>query len=86
MKKILPNDPLMAELRKKYPKRGANPKPGEDLDTWAEKYVGNVRKYCTDAEQMIRNKLPIDLICKKTGLRKETVEILYPRSSKKEAN
>lgn len=86
MKKILPNDPLMTELRKKYPKRGINPKPGGDLDDWAEKYVGNVRKNCTDAEQMIRNKLPIDLICKKTGLRKETVEILYPRSSKKEAN
>ena len=33
------NDPLMLELRKKYPKQGPDPKKGEDLNQWAIRFL-----------------------------------------------
>lgn len=37
------NDPLILELRKKYPKQGPDPKPKEPLDQWAERFLEWVR-------------------------------------------
>lgn len=38
------NDPIMIELRKKHPKQGPDPRPGEPLDKWAERYIEYVHK------------------------------------------
>ena len=38
------NDPVIVELRKKHPKQGPDPKPGEPLNEWAERYMEYVRK------------------------------------------
>lgn len=38
------DDPLMLELRERYPKQGPDPEPGEPLDHWAERYMEYVRK------------------------------------------
>lgn len=43
-KKIFDNDPLIEELRERYPKNGPDPEPGEPLDQWAERYLEYVRK------------------------------------------
>lgn len=82
--KKLPDDPCIISLRKKYPTRGQNPKPGQDIDEWAYKYISDLLKKTKQANHLIREKVPIDDICKRTGLRKETVEFLYPSSRKKE--
>lgn len=37
------NDPIILELRKKYPKSGPDPEPGEDINHWAERYLKYVR-------------------------------------------
>ena len=44
MNKSLKDDPLMVELRKQHPKSGPDPKPGESLDIWAERYMKYVRE------------------------------------------
>lgn len=33
------NDPVVLELRKRYPKQGPDPKPGEPLDRWAKRFL-----------------------------------------------
>lgn len=38
------DDPLMLELRKKHPKQGPDPKPGEKIEIWAQRYMDYVRK------------------------------------------
>lgn len=38
------SDPVIIELRKQHPKQGPDPKPGESLDKWAERYMEYVRK------------------------------------------
>lgn len=38
------NDPVIVELRKKHPKQGPDPKSGEPLNEWAERYMEYVRK------------------------------------------
>ena len=38
------NDPIILELREKYPKNGPDPEPGEDINHWAERYLEYVRK------------------------------------------
>ena len=38
------NDPIICDLRKRYPKKGPDPKPGEDINKWAERYMEYVRK------------------------------------------
>lgn len=83
--KKLPDDPLMKMLRAKYPKHGPDPKPGEDLDRWTERFLNQLRPKEDMATRMIKEKASIDDICKATGLRKETVKILNPSSRKKEA-
>ena len=44
MEKSLNNEPFMVDLRKRHPKQGPDPKPGEPLDKWAERYMAYVRK------------------------------------------
>ena len=44
MNNILSDDPVMIELRKKYPKQGPDPKPGETLDEWAKRYIQYIRE------------------------------------------
>ena len=46
MNRELKDDPLMEELRKKHPKSGPDPLPGEDLNVWAERYMRYVRDKC----------------------------------------
>lgn len=70
---------LLDKLRSKYPKKGPN--PGKDINEWARKYMDQIGKKVMAAETLIRQKLPTEDICKKTGLKMESVESL--RSSKK---
>ncbi len=44
MNKDFNNDPIIQDLRKKHKKQGPDPKPGEPLDRWAERYLEYVRK------------------------------------------
>lgn len=44
MDKTFNHDPLIVELRKRYPKKGPNPHSGESLDHWAERFLEYVRK------------------------------------------
>lgn len=37
------NDPVILELRERYPKSGPDPLPGENLDAWAERFMEYVR-------------------------------------------
>ena len=43
-RQLLKDDPLMAELRERYPKSGPDPLPGESLEDWAERFMDYVRK------------------------------------------
>lgn len=38
------DDPIIAELRKKHPKQGPDPRPGEPFDKWAERFMNYIRK------------------------------------------
>lgn len=38
------NDLVIAELRKRYPKNGPDPKPSESMEHWGERYIEYVRK------------------------------------------
>ena len=40
----LKENPFIADLRKKHPKSGPDPLPGESLDIWAERYMKYVRE------------------------------------------
>ena len=52
MSKVFDDDPLFEDLRKKHPKSGPDPKPGESLDIWAERYIQYVRiKHGTEEEK-----------------------------------
>lgn len=44
MNKNFNNDPIIQDLRKKHKKQGPDPKPGEPLNQWAERYLEYVRK------------------------------------------
>ena len=44
MSKQFDNDPLMIELRKKYPKQGPDPKKCEPLDQWAIRFLEWVKE------------------------------------------
>jgi hypothetical protein len=44
MNKDFDNDPIVKALREKHKKQGPDPKPGESLDKWAERYMEYVRK------------------------------------------
>lgn len=44
MSQKLNDEPFIIELREKHPKQGPDPKPGEPLDKWAERYMEYVRK------------------------------------------
>lgn len=44
MSQKLKDEPFIIELRKKHPKQGPDPKPGEPLDKWAERYMSYVRQ------------------------------------------
>ena len=44
MSQKLNDEPFIIELRKKHPKQGPDPKPGEPLDKWAERYMEYVRR------------------------------------------
>ena len=44
MANLLKDDPLMEKLRREHPKSGPDPKPGESLDIWAERYMKYVRE------------------------------------------
>ena len=48
MNKAFNNDPVINQLRKQYPKQGPDPKPGENLDHWAERYLEYVREKYKD--------------------------------------
>ena len=43
MNETIKDDPLMVELRKRHPKSGPDPKRGESLEIWAERYMKYVR-------------------------------------------
>lgn len=72
---------IMETLRKKYPKRGRN--PGKDLDIWARNYMDDISHKIDEAEKLLKTDIPIDYICTRTGLRKETVESLQTQKNKK---
>lgn len=38
------DDPIITELRKKHPKQGPDPKQGEPIDKWAERFMNYIRK------------------------------------------
>lgn len=44
MRKVFDDDPIILDLRERYPKRGPNPRPGESLDDWAERFLAYLRK------------------------------------------
>lgn len=44
MNKKFGGDPIIEALRASHPKQGPDPKPGEPLDQWAERYLEYVRK------------------------------------------
>lgn len=44
MNKKFDDDPVIMRLRKQHTKQGPDPKPGEPLDKWAERYMEYVRK------------------------------------------
>lgn len=46
--KAFDNDPMIAELRKKYPKQGPDPEPGESMEHWAKRYLEYVREKYKD--------------------------------------
>lgn len=77
----LKDDPLVKDLRKRYPKKG--PEPGKDLNKWAEDYTNGISRDVQRAERLIHQKVPIEEICKQTGLQKDTIESLYSTSKKK---
>ena len=39
MNKMFNGDPIIEDLRKRYPKRGPDPKPNESMEQWAERYM-----------------------------------------------
>lgn len=73
---------LMGKLRSKYPKSG--PDPGRDINEWARKHMDQIGKKVMAAEALIRQKLPTEDICKKTGLKRESVESLRSPKKRKE--
>ena len=44
MNKKFNDDPVIMRLRKQHIKQGPDPKPGETLDIWAERYMKYVRE------------------------------------------
>ena len=76
------SDPLMEELHKKYKSKGLNPKPNENLDHWAEKYMLDISNKVSKATRLIHKKVPIEDICKETGLNRESIESLYSKKKK----
>jgi len=42
--KMFDKDPFMVQLRKDHPKQGPNPRPGESMEHWAERYMVYVRE------------------------------------------
>lgn len=42
--KLFDNDPIMLKLRDEHPKQGPDPKPGESLEHWAERYMVYIRR------------------------------------------
>lgn len=82
--KRLPNDPIIEAMRAKYPKKGPNPKPGEDIDHWAERYLKPLRSKIEQAETLLKQKRSIEDISRITGLRKEQVAVLLPKNKKED--
>ncbi len=74
------NDPLMVDLRKRYPKNGPN--PGKDINKWAAEYMSKIGDDIQKVERLIHIKVPIEEISKATGLRLETIKALYPSKRK----
>lgn len=77
---------FMDDLRKRYPKRGPDPKPGEALDKWASRYMQRISDKIQKAEGLIRAKVDAEDICKRTGLCTESVNMLQNYSRKKKFN
>ena len=44
MNKNFNGDPIIEALRQSHHKQGPDPKPGESLEHWAERYMQYVRK------------------------------------------
>ena len=42
--KMFDDDPIVLALRKSHPKKGPNPRSGESLEHWAERYLIYVRE------------------------------------------
>ena len=75
-------DSIMISLRAKYPKRGPN--PGKDILKWATNYSNDIADKIDHAEALKKSGFTNEDISAKTGLRKETVAMLFnPKNKKK---
>jgi len=68
------NDPLIASPRGKYSKKGPNPKG--DINKWAQNYLKRIDESIRRAEEAIKCGKPVDVVCRETGLREDTVAML----------
>ena len=44
MNRLFDGDPMIEKLRREHPLKGPDPKRGESLEKWAERYLDYVRR------------------------------------------